>query len=898
MNPSFFSGFNSGLTLDSFSNFDPVAAFARSNPYLASLGLSSQGQNQVNNVNNMLNGGPGYGLQNLPSGFSFLNSAGNELTFPDLGPIDQDALNANMQQGGFTPGMSGQQMQSQIQQNIANAQPVPAPTPAPVQQQSPPAVNVVNPVTNIGTQFDAQQQVQPPVVNPVTYIGTQQPQSPFQQGSGPGASTPFASAFDSQLQNAQTGNATGALQTQLQNFQSSNQNQALPTQLYANGGRAGYAKGKLVKKAIEGIASLFKDRGKYFNPTSQEFGEVSTLLKGSPKNKLVSDEQMFEAKVMQSMMKDPKYTDFAKSRLGESRQDKVLEDLIRMSGDDTINLNTARGAKRLRELPFTERKGITGATSVDDEADRILKSMQDMETKAGTMMNESTFLMDEVKLKTEALDMFMREIDDGFEPSEALQRMIRKLKMARTKQADGGRVGLLSGGLLKKLFKRGLAGAPDDVAKDVDEMMLMRPKATMGMDPSKTADAQQFKNVMRDPNTDLERILKDRADGTKATPLDAKTVRELESLVQDSPRYSPEQKAVFFKLIDIEKIRANHLYNTGEELPDHVLEMLYREGAGDFNQGGRVGMFMGGIPAAFKSVAKLVNRGIKPFGQKQTYRQKVKNVGTGNFDEIDMKTSIEVDKLTKANDVDGLIDMYESVLSGSSYGTLNPKQRKDIATKIRDAFEEIPLDRRSQDDLAADLFNMEQYYDVDTTATRSIDVLEKKTDDVIQRIKDGKKVSDRDINQAYDLKMKQRSKNKKTGLDAIKEGIDKGQIKVTKAEDLLDALDRESGKNVIPFKPKTKKAAGGRIGMTVGGDATSKQQLLASQQEMFEKLFPYASNDFSNTNAYMNYKKPASSDKLLSKFKKLYEGANTLTKTQKNDFATLAEGMGSLFRSK
>ena len=67
MNPSFFSGINSGLTLDSFSNFQFPA------PPMSQLysGLSAQGQNQVNNVNNMLNGGPGYGLQNLPSGFSF-----------------------------------------------------------------------------------------------------------------------------------------------------------------------------------------------------------------------------------------------------------------------------------------------------------------------------------------------------------------------------------------------------------------------------------------------------------------------------------------------------------------------------------------------------------------------------------------------------------------------------------------------------------------------------------------------------------------------------------------------------------------------------------------------------------------------------------------------------------
>ena len=39
----------------------------------------------------------------------------------------------------------------------------------------------------------------------------------------------------------------------------------------------------------------------------------------------------------------------------------------------------------------------------------------------------------------------------------------------------------------------------------------------------------------------------------------------------------------------------------------------------------------------------------------------------------------------------------------------------------------------------------------------------------------------------------------------------RSQIKTMKAEDLLDALDRASGENVIPFKPKTKKANGGTV---------------------------------------------------------------------------------------
>ena len=227
----------------------------------------------------------------------------------------------------------------------------------------------------------------------------------------------------------------------------------------------------------------------------------------------------------------------------------------------------------------------------------------------------------------------------------------------------------------------------------------MRPKANMGMDPAKTADVQQAVNVIRDPRTDLERILKDRADGTKATPLDTMTIRELEQMVQDSPRYNDEQKAVFFKLIDKEKIRANHFYNTGEELPDDMLEMLYQQGAGDFNQGGRVGMFAGGslIGKGIMEAAKLAARGVKPFGAKQTYKQNVKNMGLSNFDQVEVVTSKQIDELRNANDVDGLFEMLEDVVSGKKFGMANPAQRKVLQENIEEALNDIPLNRDSRE---------------------------------------------------------------------------------------------------------------------------------------------------------------------------------------------------------
>ena len=565
-------------------------------------------------------------------------------------------------------------------------------------------------------------------------------------------------------------------------------------------------KKELLKRILGGLGSLFKDRGKYFDPTSQNFGEVSTLLKGAPKNKIATDKQLLEAEVMQRMMADPKYTGFRKSVLGETAEDDALENLQTMIlGKDpaVINPDSARGRKMMREMQFfpKQKEGITSAKAVEEESDRILKAMRDMESQSKNMLTESTFLLDEQKLKNEAVDMFMREIEDGFEPTAALERMIRKIKLARTKQADGGRVGMKLGGLSSK----GLNYLLDPkLRQDIKELLLMRPKANMGMDPAKSADMQQAVNVIRDPRTDLERILKDRADGTKATPLDTMTIRELEQMVQDSPRYTDKQKAVFFKLIDKEKIRANHFYNTGQELSDDMLEMLYREGEGDFNQGGRVGMFAGGslIGKGIMEAAKLAKRGVKPFGAKQTYKQNVtmKGVSDDQFDEIFKKELAKVpDEVVDQETASGLnqsLREAEAIITGQKLGLLSQPQRTKIATAMTKKVSKQIYGDNSR-------FSNDYLEYMDDVVGRMEDILkiERLGGDLTPKpILDGTEIigAEIDFGQLTNLIKKQR---KESSLDLIKKGIDKGQINVVNPKSA----------DIIPFKPKTKKANGGTV---------------------------------------------------------------------------------------
>jgi len=318
----------------------------------------------------------------------------------------------------------------------------------------------------------------------------------------------------------------------------------------------------------------------------------------------------------------------------------------------------------------------------------------------------------------------------------------------------------------------------------------MRPKANMGLDPAKSADMEQAVNIIRDPRTDLERILKDRADGTKATPLDTMTIRELEQMVSDSPRYTDKQKAVFFKLIDKEKIRANHFYNTGQELSDDMLEMLYREGEGDFNQGGRVGMALGGgIMNVFKGVGeagKLAARGVKPFGAKQTYKQNVtmKGLSDDQFDEIFKKELAKVpDEVSDQATADGLYQSLreaEAIITGQKLGLLNQEQRTSIATAMKD---------KVRDQIYGDNARFSNDY------LEYMDDAVARVEDIIQIERLGGDITPKPI---FD------------GSEIIGAQVDFNQLPELLQKEFAKKSTKKSA-DIIPFKPKTKKANGGTI---------------------------------------------------------------------------------------
>ena len=120
--------------------------------------------------------------------------------------------------------------------------------------------------------------------------------------------------------------------------------------------------------------------------------------------------------------------------------------------------------------------------------------------------------------EVEEAQKIILQIRDAF--TESVRTGVYNSPFGRTKNSKGGRVKFFmgttkAGSYLMKLFGK------------------------MGMKaPDKIADKKQIENVIRDPDTELERTFKDNPiTGQKATPKDKMTIDEIRDMIQHDPRY-------------------------------------------------------------------------------------------------------------------------------------------------------------------------------------------------------------------------------------------------------------------------------------------------------------------------------------------------------------------------
>ena len=119
-------------------------------------------------------------------------------------------------------------------------------------------------------------------------------------------------------------------------------------------------------------------------------------------------------------------------------------------------------------------------------------------------------------------------------------------------------------------------------------------------------------------------------------------------------------------------------------------------------EGGRVEMSLGGgITALLKAgtqAGKLAQRGIKPFGSKQTYKQNVKKVGMSETqDKMKKAFDIELYNINKVRGPRGnpeaeLFDLYEDIASGTRYSMLPQATRNKMLRDIEDSMRNVGVD--------------------------------------------------------------------------------------------------------------------------------------------------------------------------------------------------------------
>ena len=267
-----------------------------------------------------------------------------------------------------------------------------------------------------------------------------------------------------------------------------------------------------------------------------------------------------------------------------------------------------------------------------------------------------------------------------------------------------------------------------------------------------------------------------------ANEIESKLIREMENM-RDEARAMTEinmaEQTQVSQIMDAFK----RLIDDGEDPVEATkfLQDALKRTTTKQKDGGRVhaafGKFIGeGIMQA----AKLANKGIKPFGQKQTYKQKIDIRGVSNdqFNEILTKQLNRVpdevsDEATGRGLYQSLLEA-EAIITGQKLGLLNPGQRKRIAEsmteKVKNQIYENPVPGLNNDYL--------EYMDDAIGRMEAILEIEKLGGDLTPK-------------PIYD------------GNEIIAAGIDFSQ---------LDKLGKNTD-NVIPFNPREKKFKGGIAGL-------------------------------------------------------------------------------------
>ena len=181
--------------------------------------------------------------------------------------------------------------------------------------------------------------------------------------------------------------------------------------------------------------------------------------------------------------------------------------------------------------------------------------------------------------------------------------------------------------------------------------------------------------------------------------------------------------------------------------------------------GGRVGMLSGGLAKGIMQAVNAARKGFKPFGEKQTYKQNLQNLGLANENALVNNFTNRLEKIMKTRQSqipeDDLYDLFENIATGKQYDMVSTPIKKDMLAAVMQAMRKRNVDGSDFQNFIADIAP-------------------------------------------------------KTKRDILPNDVQSLLKQIDESDAFIEQLRGKPSSKIVPFKPKTKKANGGRIGFKDG----------------------------------------------------------------------------------
>jgi len=176
--------------------------------------------------------------------------------------------------------------------------------------------------------------------------------------------------------------------------------------------------------------------------------------------------------------------------------------------------------------------------------------------------------------------------------------------------------------------------------------------------------------------------------------------------------------------------------------------------------GGRVGMLSGGLAKGIMQAVNAARKGFKPFGEKQTYKQNLQNLGLANENALVNNFTNRLEKIMKTRQSqipeEDLYDLFENIATGKQYDMVSTPIKKDMLAAVMQAMRKRNVDGSDFQNFIADIAP-------------------------------------------------------KTKRDILPNDVQSLLKQIDESDAFMEQLRGKPSSKIVPFKPKTKKANGGTI---------------------------------------------------------------------------------------